>query len=200
MMQMTIRQKFLKLVYPLFLFFSKSGNKSKTIFNQQKTKPSISFYSLSTQLNNGSLIEFEKLRGKKVLVTNTASDCGYTGQYEALQEIYSRFEKNLVVVGFPSNDFKEQEKGTDEEIAKFCKLNYGVSFPLAKKSVVLKTAEQNPVYAWLTKKELNGWNDKAPVWNFSKYLINEEGILTHYFDPAVSPLDQEMQDAINSND
>src|SRR6476661_3786855 len=150
-MQMTIRQKFLKLVYPLFLFFSKSGKKSKVIFNPQKTKPSISFYALSTQLNNGSLIEFEKLRGKKVLVTNTASDCGYTGQYEALQEIYSRFEKDLVVIGFPSNDFKEQEKGTDEEIAKFCKLNYGVSFPLAKKSVVLKNAEQNPVYNWLTK-------------------------------------------------
>jgi glutathione peroxidase len=101
----------------------------------------------------------------------------------------------VAIIGFPANDFKEQEKGSDEEISRFCAVNYGVSFPIAKKAVVAKGQEQHPVYQWLTNPAQNGWNSKAPSWNFAKYLVNEEGILTHYFEPAVSPVGEVMRRA-----
>ena len=127
---------------------------------------------------------------------NTASDCGYTNQYEQLQELYTKLPDKLVVIGFPANDFKEQEKGTDEQIAAFCKVNYGVTFPLAKKSSVISGPGQNNIFHWLSHAEENGWCNRQPTWNFSKYLVNEEGVLTHYFDPAVSPLSEEVLHAI----
>ena len=159
--------------------------------------PTMPFYNLSATLNNGIEFSFENLKGKKVLIVNTASDCGYTNQYSELQELHKKYQQQLTIIAFPSNDFKEQEKGADEEIAKFCQLNFGVSFPLAKKSIVLRTANQNKIFEWLTDKKLNGWNEQQPSWNFSKYLINEKGVLTHYFDPAVSPLSVEVIKAIN---
>jgi glutathione peroxidase len=103
-----------------------------------------------------------------------------------------------VVIGFPSNDFKEQEKGNDEEIASFCKLNFGVTFLLMKKSGVLKNSQQNKVFQWLTTIEQNGWNDGSPTWNFNKYLINEQGVLTHVFEPGISPLDPEVVESIEN--
>ena len=103
-----------------------------------------------------------------------------------------------MIIAFPANDFKNQEAGTDEEIEKFCTFNYGVTFPLAKKSTVVRSAEQNEVFKWLSEKKLNGWNDKAPSWNFSKYLVDENGLLTHYFDPAISPLSDEVLRAIRN--
>ena len=102
----------------------------------------------------------------------------------------------LLVIGFPANDFKEQEKGTDDEIAEFCKLNFGVNFPLMKKSVVKKNAEQNEIFKWLTDSSKNGWNSKAPSWNFTKYLVNEEGVLTNYFGSSVSPASIDVVNAI----
>jgi len=102
----------------------------------------------------------------------------------------------LEIIAFPANDFKEQEKGPDEAIAAFCSINYGVSFPLVKKSIVIKGVAQHPVFRWLTDKGLNGWNDKPPSWNFAKYLVNEEGVLTHYFEPAVSPLSDAVRKAV----
>ena len=99
---------------------------------------------------------------------------------------------------FIANDFKEQEKGSDTEIAQFCKLNYGVTFPLVKKSTVIKGPDQHPVFRWLSHKELNGWCNQQPEWNFSKYLVNEEGVLTNYFAASVSPLDPEVMKAICS--
>lgn len=158
--------------------------------------PSSSFYNLSAPLNNGTTFSFENLKGKKVLIVNTASNCGYTNQYAELEQIFEEHEEQLAILAFPSNDFKEQEKGTDEEIARFCQVNYGISFPIMKKSVVIKNSDQNSVFQWLTDKRLNGWNDEPPSWNFSKYLINENGLLTHYFDPAVSPLSTEVINAI----
>ena len=107
------------------------------------------------------------------------------------------FYEKLVIIGFPANDFKEQEKGTDEEIAKFCKVNYGVSFPLMKKSIVIKSSQQNPVYQWLTDSTKNGWNDQSPSWNFTKYIVNEGGVLTNYFGPSVSPLSKDVTKAIS---
>lgn len=132
------------------------------------------------------------------MIVNTASNCGYTNQYAELQKLSERFNEDLIVIAFPANDFKEQEKGTDEEIAQFCQVNYGISFPLAKKSKVVKGNGQNKVFQWLTHKELNGWNDKEPSWNFSKYLIDEDGNLSHYFDPAISPLSEQVFKALQS--
>ena len=126
------------------------------------------------------------------MLVNTASDCGYTNQYDDLQKLHETLHDKLMVIGFPANDFKEQEKGNDEEIAQFCKINFGVTFPLAKKNSVKKGKDQQEVFRWLTDKSRNGWNNKQPSWNFSKYLVDEHGILTNYFDPAISPRSEQM--------
>ncbi len=195
---MSYRQKILKAVYPALMWVNKvTGNKS-VMKKNDTVQPSQSFYELPIYLNNGSLLDMNSLKGKKVLLVNTASDCGYTGQYADLQKLYTAHKEDLVIIGFPANDFKEQEKGSDEEIASFCQLNYGVSFPLAKKSMVIKGGEQNPVFRWLSDKKLNGWNEQEPTWNFSKYLVDEEGRLTHYFDPGVSPGSKEVVQAIET--
>jgi glutathione peroxidase len=164
--------------------------------NNGSKRPIHSVYDLEVELNHPGKLPLVSLKGKKLLIVNTASDCGYTGQYAELQQLYEQYKNKLVILGFPSNDFKEQEKGSDEEIAQFCQVNYGVTFPLAKKSTVIPGPFQNPLFAWLSKKEENGWNDKGPSWNFSKYLLNEEGVLTHYFEPSVSPLSSEVVAAV----
>lgn len=155
-----------------------------------------SLYNLSVHLNDGSELRLEKLQGKKILLVNTASNCGYTGQYDELQKLYKQFEGSLVVIAFPANDFKEQEKGDDAQIAEFCRVNYGVTFPLAKKSTVVRSPGQNEIFRWLSSPELNGWNDQEPTWNFSKYLVDEHGTLVKYFDPGVSPLSKEVVQAV----
>ena len=195
--QMTARQKILKAFYPALMGISRIFRGSvKEKSNPASSMPPVSFYSLTAIANDGKEIRFDAWKGRKVLLVNTASDCGYTAQYADLQRLSEIFKDKLVIIGFPANDFKEQEKGTDEEIGKFCQLNYGVRFPLAKKSSVVKSPGQNPVFSWLSRKEKNGWNDQQPVWNFSKYLVNEQGMLTYYFDPAVSPLSEEIKSAI----
>jgi glutathione peroxidase len=193
---MTYRQKVLKAVYPLWMWWGKIRGKNSAELSNQQKQPVVSFYSLRGILNNGNDLNFETLRGKKVLLVNTASDCGYTDQYKDLEKLYEQHKEKLVVIGFPANDFKEQEKGSDEEIARFCKANYGISFPLMKKSSVIRSAQQNPVFQWLTDSAKNGWNNKQPSWNFSKYLVNEEGVLTNYFGPSVSPLSRDVLNAI----
>ena len=191
------RQRFLKALYPLIMFVNRAtGLKFKIMENNENIVSKASLYSLGVQLNNGSELRLESLKGKKILLVNTASNCGYTGQYDDLQKLYEQYKGKLEIIGFPANDFKEQEKGSDEEIAEFCRVNYGVTFPLAKKSTVVPGAQQNEIYTWLTTKELNGWNEQQPTWNFSKYLIDENGILIKYFDPGVSPLSPEVTKAI----
>lgn len=195
--QMTIRQRVLKAVYPAFTWFGRiTGKRSKVFTNESPKPPPQSVYDLSIALNNGDSLSLSSYKGKKILFVNTASDCGYTDQYDDLQKLYEENKNNLVIIGFPANDFKEQEKGTDEDIAQFCRLNYGVTFPLAKKSTVIAGTDQNPIFQWLTDKHKNGWTSKKPSWNFSKYLVNEEGILTNYFDPSISPTGKEVTDAI----
>jgi glutathione peroxidase len=194
---MTYRQKVLKAVYPALMWMNKvTGKKSKVMSNDKTTSPPQSLYNLSVQLNTGNTLRFDSLKGKKILIVNTASNCGYTNQYEDLEKLYEKYKDKLAIIGFPANDFKEQEKGTDEEIAQFCKLNYGVQFSLAKKSSVIKSDLQNEVFKWLTDKSKNGWNEQQPTWNFSKYLIDENGALIKYFDPAVSPASDEVIKAI----
>lgn len=195
---MTYRQKVLKAVYPALMWFTKlTGAKSKKLSGDKQ--PIIPFYSLKAIANNGDSVDFNSFQGKKVLVVNTASDCGYTNQYDDLQSLSEKYKDKLVILGFPANDFKEQEKGTDAEIAEFCRKNFGVTFPLMQKSVVVKSPQQNPVFQWLTDSSKNGWSKQFPTWNFSKYLVNETGVLTHYFDPSVSPLSNEVEDAITKN-
>ena len=194
---MTVRQTVLKAVYPLWMSLNRLlGKRSKVLVNKMNIQPFQSFYSLSVQLNNGSLLSFDSLRGRKLLLVNTASDCGYTNQYSDLQKLYEKYDDKLTVIAFPANDFQQQEKGSDEEIGDFCKINFGVTFPVALKSSAVKGNGQQKVFQWLTDKTKNGWNNKPPSWNFSKYLINEEGVLTNYFDPAISPLSEEVLKAI----
>jgi len=194
---MTLRQQILKWVYPLFVGLRRALGKTKNLEPIKIIHPKFPFYHLTAVLNDGTEYSFENLRNKKVLIVNTASDCGYTNQYAELQKLYQSRKEKLTIIAFPSNDFKEQEKGSDEQIASFCRANYGVTFPLAKKSIVTKTQDQKKVLEWLTSKELNGWNEQQPTWNFSKYLINEAGALIHYFDPAIEPLGPEIISAID---
>ncbi len=186
--QMTWKQSILKAAYPIIMFVGKlTGQSKNTLLNKNQTKPNQSFYDLVAIKNNGDTLHFSELKGKKVLLVNTASDCGYTGQYEELEKLHQQFGKDLVIIGFPANDFKDQEKKSDAEIAAFCKVNYGVSFQLMKKGQVIRGAQQQPVYQWLTDPFKNGWCNKQPDWNFSKYLINENGVLDSYYSQWVSP-------------
>lgn len=189
---MTIKQRIIRGIYPLIQLFSAKKN-----LQADTKKPPTSFHELSATANDGSEYEFSQLKGKKVLIVNTASGCGYTPQYADLQKLYEKEAGRLMILAFPANDFKEQEKAGDEEILAFCTVNYGVTFPLMKKSVVIKNFQQNKVFEWLTQKDKNGWNDVAPEWNFSKYLVNEAGELTNYFSPGVSPLGKEIENALN---
>lgn len=139
----------------------------------------------------GATIDFAEFKGKKIMVVNTASKCGLTPQYEALERIYRKYGDRLVVVGFPSNDFLFQEPGTDADIAEFCRRNYGVSFPMAAK-VEVKGRRQAPVYQWLTNKRLNGIESSAVTWNFQKYVLDENGKLVRHFSPQTDPDDPEI--------
>ena len=195
---MSLRQKILKAVYPIFKGYTNIiGKGTEVLHNKNESIPPSSFYDLAVVLNNGDILSLAALKGKKVLLVNTASDCGYTPQYEELQKLYEKHNENLQVIGFPANDFKQQEKGTDEEIAEFCKENYNVSFPLAKKSSVIKGSNQHDVFKWLTDSVKNGWNNKPPSWNFCKYLVNELGVLTNYFGASISPLNRDVLTAIS---
>jgi glutathione peroxidase len=166
--------------------------------NDKDIKPVTSIYELKTIANNGTVVDFSQFKGKKILIVNTASDCGFTPQYTELEKLHRQYKDKLVVLGFPANDFKEQEKENDSSIAEFCKINFGVTFQLMHKSQVIKGPEQNPVFYWLTHQEMNGWCDQPPVWNFSKYLVNEEGVLTNFFAQTVSPLSDAVQKAIKN--
>jgi glutathione peroxidase len=193
----TLRQTALRAIYPWLMKLTKRlGKNAAVISNTTNQLFQIPIHSLTVPLNNGKTLPLQELKGRKLLLVNTASDCGYTAQYSELQQLQEQYQQKLQVIGFPANDFKEQEKGSDKAIAQFCQVYFGVTFPLAKKSSVVKGPQQHPVYRWLTEKKQNGWNDKAPSWNFSKYLVDEQGVLTHYFDPSVAPLGSEIIAAI----
>src|ERR1700751_6184850 len=193
---MTLRQFVIKQIYPLLQKRLKTEKTSLALSNDKNTQPLSSFYKLKATSIKGEEINFENYKGKKVLLVNTASDCGFTPQLTGLQKLHEQYGQQVIVLGFPANDFKEQEKGADEEIAAFCQANYGITFTMMKKSGVVKNNNQNEVYNWLTNPSLNGWNKQQPVWNFSKYLVNEQGVLTHYFGPSVNPMDEEVIKAI----
>ena len=193
---MTYRQSILKTIYPAIMWSTGKAGSKQVQVNTDMKKGTVEFYSLTIKDIVGNVFSFEQFKGKKVLIVNTASDCGYTGQYENLEKLSKQFAGSLVVVGFPANDFKNQETKDDQAIAAFCQKNYGVSFPLMAKSVVLKSNDQNRVYSWLSAANLNGWCNQVPAWNFCKYLVNEQGVLTHYFPMSVDPLDAKIIEAI----
>lgn len=193
---MTLKQLLLKRLYPTIMKFSQMGEKGKVLLKPKAVQSIVQSGSLKIDLSNGDLLQLNELKGKKVLLVNTASDCGYTGQFEELQRIQNLYKESLVILGFPANDFLEQEKGEDSSILNFCQVNFGVTFPIAKKSVVIKKENQNLIFEWLSNPAKNGWNDQEPVWNFSKYLLSETGELLGYFGPAISPNDKRLLDLI----
>ncbi len=165
------------------------------LFSASSIKESIHQFTVTDI--DGNKFDFSTLKGKKIMVVNTASRCGLTPQYEKLEELYSKYKsKGLVVVGFPSNDFLMQEPGSNEDISKFCKKNYGVSFPMMSK-ISVNGKKINPVYKFLTKKSLNGLKDNKVEWNFQKYLLDEKGHLVRVVAPSTQPNDQSIIDWIN---
>ena len=155
--------------------------------HQNKTA---SIYDLSFQnIETLDSVKLSSFKGKKILIVNVASKCGYTPQYTELQELYYEYSDKLVVIGFPCNQFLHQEPGTKEEILKFCQTHYGVTFPLSSK-IDVKGHNQDPIYTWLTKKELNGVDNYHVSWNFNKFLIDENGKLIAYFDSDTKPMSE----------
>lgn len=136
----------------------------------------------------GAKIDLAQYKGKKMLLVNTASKCGFTPQYEGLEKLYEQYKDQLVIIGFPANNFAQQEPGSNEEIAEFCERNYGVSFPMSEK-ISVKGEDIAPLYQWLTQKKWNKVQDSEVKWNFQKYLIDENGKLIGVFESAVKPMD-----------
>jgi glutathione peroxidase len=154
---------------------------SATVFSQT------SFYDFKVKDIYGDDFSFSALKGKKVMVVNTASKCGNTPQYADLEKLYTEYkDKNFVIIGFPANNFLNQEPGSNDEIEKFCKSNYGVTFPMMSK-ISVKGDDMHPLYKWLTSKSLNGVMDSEVSWNFQKYLIDENGKLVAVVKPKDSP-------------
>ena len=154
-------------------------------------KPLPTIYQFKVQAINGGIIDFTQFKGKKILIVNTASECGYTPQYEGLEKLYEQFKDKLVIIGFPSNDFFGQEPGSNSEIHKFCSEKYNVTFPIAAK-IDVKGKNTAPIYLWLTQKSENGVEDSKVKWNFNKYLINEKGEYVKHFSSSVTPDDSTL--------
>ena len=140
----------------------------------------------------GNIFDFSQLKGKKVMIVNTASKCGLTYQYEALQKLYSQYKDlNFVIVGFPSNDFLWQEPGSNDEIIDFCEQNYGVTFPMMSK-ITVKGTKKHPIYQFLTEKTKNNYKDSRVTWNFQKYLVNKQGRVEKIISPRTRPDSEEI--------
>jgi glutathione peroxidase len=150
-----------------------------------------SIYDFKVEGLDGGTVDFSSFKGKKILIVNTASKCGYTKQYEGLEALYKKYQDKLVIVGFPANNFGGQEPGTNADIKEFCKKNYGVTFPMAAK-VSVKGDDKAPIFKWLTSKAENGVLDAEIGWNFGKFLLDEKGNLISYFPSKVEPMSEEL--------
>ena len=160
--------------------------------NSTMNTPKESIHQFTVTDIDGKSFDFKSLKGKKIMVVNTASKCGLTPQYEKLEALYQKYKNsNFVIVGFPANNFMGQEPGTNEEIATFCKKNYGVSFSMMEK-ISVKGSDMHPIYEFLTEKSKNGLEDNSVQWNFQKYLLDENGYLIKVVSPRTSPDDQEI--------
>ncbi len=169
----------------------------KILEKPQNTEAKTSIYDFSMKTLEAKPFKMSNLKGKKIVILNVASKCGYTPQYADWEKFYEANKNQFVILGFPANNFGEQEPGSNEEIATFCERNYGVTFPILEK-VSVKGIDKAPIYKWLTDKTQNGWNEKEPTWNFCKYLINEKGELTHFFNSDIKPTSAEFLAAIKN--
>lgn len=171
--------------------------KSKTVDSQtiQKAKPMKPFYSIKINSLEGKEINLENYKGKKILVVNTASECGFTPQYEDLQKLHETYGEKVVIIGTPCNQFGGQEPGDASSIKNFCQKNYSVSFLMTEKLDV-KGSNQHALYEWLTKKSVNCVLDSEVGWNFNKFLINEEGNLLAYFPSTTDPMSSDITSLI----
>lgn len=188
-----------------FSLFSCKNDKKETLTVAQSTETTTytmetksTVYSFKVKDINGDTFDFETLKGKKILIVNTASKCGLTPQYELLQKVYEENKNNnFVIIGFPANNFGAQEPGTESEIATFCQKNYGVTFPMMSK-ISVKGDDIHSLYKFLTSKSANGLQDSEVEWNFQKYLIGEEGYLEKVVSPRVLPTDEEITNWIKA--
>lgn len=172
------------------------SSKKEISVKPSSTEAKGSFYDFKMKTLDGKeTIDFSKYKGKKVVVINVASKCGFTPQYADWEKFNKEHGDKIVVLGFPANNFLGQEPGTNEEIATFCQKNYGVTFQLFEKVEVIGK-NQHPLYQWLSKKDLNGWNDKAPTWNFCKYVIDEQGNVVTFLASGVKPDNEEFKKAV----
>lgn len=162
-----------------------------TLITMNLSAQNTDLYSYSFTDIEGNEVSMSQFRGKKILIINVASKCGYTPQYEDLQKLHEQYGEKVTLIGFPCNQFLKQEPGDESEIKEFCQKNYGVEFLMASK-IDVKGNEQHPIYTWLTTKELNGVEDSKVAWNFQKYLIDENGQYVEKFEPGVNPLDVEL--------
>ena len=176
----------------------RSKPESSLVSETENTAQAMSkFHDFKMRSISGEEIDFAGFKGKKVLIVNVASRCGYTPQYADLQKLHELHGDKVVILGVPANDFGAQEPGSNEDIASFCQKNYGVTFRMFEK-VTVKGANKTPLYRWLSDKSQNGWNEQEPKWNFCKYLISETGELKEFFGSGVKPLSDEMIKAIKS--
>ncbi len=167
----------------------KEGNsQNSTNASSAQTAQAKSIYDFKIESLDGAPINFADFKGKKILIVNTASECGYTPQYKELQALYEKYQDKLVIVGFPANNFGGQEPGSATEIKAFCEKNYGVKFPMAAK-VSVKGDDMAPIYKWLTSKSANGVLDAEIGWNFNKFLVDENGHMVAHFPSKVKPMD-----------
>lgn len=190
--------KKLFIVFLSVVAFFQSCAQKKSDVSKSKTKELMgkSIYDYKVEALNGGELNFADYKGKKILIVNTASECGFTPQYKDLEEISKKYAGKLVVVGFPANNFGAQEPGTNAEIGAFCEKNFGVTFPLAAK-VSVKGDDTAPIFKFLTEKELNGVKDTSILWNFTKFLVDENGKLIDSFVSTTKPTDEAITKYLN---
>ena len=190
--------KKLFIVFLSVVAFFQSCAQKKSDVSKSKTKELMgkSIYDYKVEALNGGELNFADYKGKKILIVNTASECGFTPQYKDLEEISKKYAGKLVVVGFPANNFGGQEPGSNAEIGAFCEKNFGVTFPLAAK-VSVKGEDTAPIFKFLTEKELNGVKDTSILWNFTKFLVDENGKLIDSFVSTTKPTDEAITKYLN---
>lgn len=177
------------LITLLFSCQNKAQNNVSSVATNNISMEKETIYQFKVTDLNGDEFDFSTLKGKKIMIVNTASECGLTPQYKDLETIYEKYkDKNFVIIGFPANNFGSQEPGTDKEIATFCEKNYGVTFPMMSK-ISVKGNDMHKLYQFLTQKSKNGLEDSEVQWNFQKYLINENGELEKVISPKTLPTD-----------
>jgi len=201
-MKTTVMRNIFLSLSSLFMFACFGGKKVYTVDEATKNKIADmdrikTIYDFKVETISGDTLDLASLKGKKVMIVNTASKCGLTPQFEQLEQLYKEFkDQNFVIIGFPTNDFMGQDPGSNEEIAEFCQMNYGVTFPMMAK-IVVKGKEKHPLYQYLTEKSQNEIDDFDIEWNFQKFLINENGSIDKVISPRVLPNAPEIVDWIN---